>query len=440
MTRPSDIATLRARKRILDGVTVWTVIVVSVAVAVPWFLRLLPIDVALAARAAFGYTLLFVTLAALTDRLRGPRLLRLAPVLLQASAIVFLGLWWHLVGGLQIPMFLLAFLLPVMATGIVLGRWQGHGVALLSVAVVSLVALAESRELRWYLAQIGLPMDRVVGFLPPRPDLGGEREQQLVPLELFAVLLLACTLLSRWLLVALEQLSRRLAASEAAQGEVQGLFEAALRSGSGSTVVVCPDDGQIVLASDGFRKRMLRHGEDLVGADLFEVVRFAQPARVHDLLRAGGELPFCRYHVGREARAATLRVDVVRYGDARYACVRIEESTELTYLAGALQTTAEPLLLVGSGDRLCYANRAAGDLFGELYFGMDAPAALAQPGLPERWWSTDDAHGRRVRLQLRDATYLVSATQTTTPDEGEVVRIVRLGPEPGATDTVVRLG
>src|SRR3989442_4629699 len=162
MMGPAEAAALRERKRILDDVTVWMLLMVSAAVAVPWFLRLLPIDLSAAARAAFGFTLLYLALAMLTDRLRGPRSLRLALLFLQASAIIFLGLLWHLVGGLQVPLLLLAFVPLVMASGLVLGRWQPYGAALLSIAGVGVVALKESRALRWYLPQIGLPVDRIV--------------------------------------------------------------------------------------------------------------------------------------------------------------------------------------------------------------------------------------------------------------------------------------
>jgi len=76
MMGPAETSALRERKRILDDVTVWMLLVVSVAVAVPWFLRLLPIDLSVVARATFGFTLLYIALATLTDRLRGPRSLR----------------------------------------------------------------------------------------------------------------------------------------------------------------------------------------------------------------------------------------------------------------------------------------------------------------------------------------------------------------------------
>jgi len=432
---PAETSALRERKRILDDVTVWMLLVVSVAVAVPWFLRLLPIDLSVVARATFGFTLLYIALATLTDRLRGPRSLRLALLFLQASGIVFLGLLWHLVGGLQVPMLLLAFVLPVMASGLVLGRWQPYGAALLSVVVVGVIALNESRELRWYLPQVGLPVDRIVGSLAllpdrsgPFPSLASPPDQLLVLLEIFVVFQLACALLSNRLARTLRQLFRRLAAAAEARRGVQGLFRAALKAAATPTVLVCSENGRIVLASDGFLKRMLRHGESLTGTDLFDLTRFAQPGRVRELIQAGGELPFCRYHVGSESRVATIRVDSFLYEDARYACVRLDDSTDLLYLSTALQTTEEPLVVIGSDDRLRYANRAAEDLFGELCFGMEVSSALARSELADRWWSIDDTPNGGRRLQIRDATYLVTAAEAKTSDASEALTVVTLRP------------
>lgn len=432
---PAEAADLRERKRIADDTTLWMLLVVSVAVVVPWFVRLLPIDLSVIARATFGFTLLYVALATLTDGLRGPRSLGLATWFLQASGVVFLGLLWHLVGGLQVPMLLLVFVLPVMASGLVLGRWQPYGAALLSVVVVGVIALSESRELRWYLPQIGFRVDRIVGSLAlrldrsaPFPSLASPPDQLLVLLEIFVVLQLACALLSNRLARTLHQVSRRLVVFTEAQRGVSGLFQAALKAAATPIVLVSSENGRIVLASEGFLKRMLRHGENLSGVDLFDVMRFAQPGRIRELLQAGGELSFCRYRIGSESCVATLRVDAFPYEDARYACVRLDDATEALYVSTALKTTEEPLLVIGSDDRLRYANRAAEDLFGELCFGMEASSALAGSELAKRWWSIDDTPNGGRRLQIRDATYLVTAADAKTSDAGEALTVVTLRP------------
>jgi PAS domain-containing protein len=441
---PNDAATLQAlsivplreRKRLLDEVTVWTVVGVSVAVAVSWFLRGLPIDLGLAARAAFGFTLLYVIAATLADRLHRPRALLVALLLLQGSGIAFLGLFWHLAGGLQNPMFLLAFALPVIASGIVFWRWQPVVAAFLSVTTVTVVALVESPELRWYLFQLGTPLDRLLSWLPaaprrlePLPGVALQPSYLVVVLVVFVVLQLLCGLLTEFLAQTLRQWHGRLASLAADGNGANGLFPAALKAAPTPAVLVLPDNGQLLLASDGFVKRMLLHGEDLRGKTLFDLIRFAEPGRVRALLQAGGgDLPFCLYQVGREARVAHLHVYTFRCQGSTYACISFGDRTDLFYLHTALQTIDEPLLVLGADDRLRYTNRAAEELFGELYFGMDVPPALNGAGLPERWWIALLAPAQTRRLRIRNAVYDVSRVVAQASEEAEAMSILRLSP------------
>src|SRR5687767_350073 len=97
---------LRQRKRVLDGVFVVTVALAFTAVAVPWFLRVFDLDLARAARWAFLLALVYSAAAVATDRLRGRRGLVAALALLQGAGVVALALLWHLVGGVENPMFL----------------------------------------------------------------------------------------------------------------------------------------------------------------------------------------------------------------------------------------------------------------------------------------------------------------------------------------------
>jgi PAS domain-containing protein len=442
---PDDAATLpalsvvpvRERKRLLDEVTVWIVVGVSVAVAGSWFLRGLPIDIGLAARAAFGFTLLYIIAATLADRLHRPRALVAALLLLQGSGIAFLGLFWHLAGGLQNPMFLLAFALPVIASGIVLWRWQALVAALLSITTVAFVALVESAELRWYLFQLGTPIDRFLRWLPvvsgrlePLPGFTPRPSYLIVVLVVFVVLQLLCALLTEFLGQTLRRWHGRLASVAAdANGAANGLFPAALKAAPTPAVLVLPDNGQILLASDGFVKRMLLHGENLAGKALFDLIRFVEPDRVRSLLQAGGgDLPFCLYHIGPEARVARLHVYAFRCHGSTYAYVSFGDQTDLFYLHTAFQTIDEPMLVLGADDRLRYANRAAEELFGELYFGMDVQAALNGAGLPERWWMAPLSPGRTRRLRIGTAVYDVSCAGTQASKDAEAMSILRLSP------------
>lgn len=441
--QPADaVSSWRERKRLLEAAMVWMLVLVFGAIAVPWFLRVLSIDLAPAARAAFAYTLVHVLVSTITDRMRRPRSLLAAAVLLQAFGIVFLGLLWHLVGGVQTPMLLLAFFPPVIASGILLGRWQAYLAALLSITVVTSVALAESPDLRWYFSQLGISLDRIpraLPFLPlagrpqPFPSLAGQPAHSFVVLEGFAALLLACAWLSHSLSGGVLRISGRVGPPAEGGSQPEGIFQAALAASPAPAVLVAAEGGQVLLASDSFLRSMVLHGENLVGRDLFELIRFSEPGRVRNMIAGDGrEMPFCAYRVGDEARVASLQVDPFQCRGESYACLRFVDRTGLYYLQTALQAVNEPLVVIGTDDRLCYANRAAERLFGELHFGLEAAAVFERAELPERWWDARRSGPQERPVVIGGTSYWVSAVATVAADKAEALSIVRLRREAGS--------
>ena len=151
-----SLAALRERKRLFDDVWLLTLFVIFVAIAVPWFLRILDLDLGPLAWSLFGFGLAYMAGVIATDRIESHRNLLFVIGTVQALGVLFLGYLWHLVGGLQNPMFLLVFTLPIVAGSIVLLSWQSYVTVLMAVSVVVLAALIEAPELRWYLVQIGV--------------------------------------------------------------------------------------------------------------------------------------------------------------------------------------------------------------------------------------------------------------------------------------------
>ena len=408
-----DVGALRERKRALDRFTIATLLVVFLAASVCWFLRVLALDLAPAARAALVYTLSYWALSAATDRIGSRRGLLAAALGLQASAILFLAWIWHLLGGLQSPTLLLAFFLPTMAAGVLLRPWHAATSAALSIVAVGLVSMIESPELPWYLAQLGLPrwlasaMPGVLGRPTLFPGVDATQPAYVfVLLEVFSALVLACAAFS----ASLSRLARRLdARAGSSTREEHDLFRAALLSATTPTALVEEDDGGIVLASEGFVRRMLLQGKALQGRRLFDVMRFPEPGPVRELLHApGGVLPLCPYAIGAEDRVARLEAHPVVHEGWRYACVRVEDLTELSYLHSVIRDLGDPVLVLASDGVLRYANRAAEELFGELYLGLEAATGLARPGLPEEWWIREDPPPG-PQLEIEGVTYRVSS-------------------------------
>lgn len=415
-------AALRERLRALDLLALATVCAGLLSVALAWFLRLLPVDLGPGARAAFVFTLVYALLAARSERLRGARAVAAAGALLQAALILFLAAFWHLAGGLQNPGLLLVFALPVCGAGVLLGRAAAAAEALLALAGVAVVALFESSSLLWYVVQSGLPVasaPRLVAWLPapepPFPRLAGEPAFELTLLVGFGVALMACALAAPAVAEAAGRRERRSEAPDATGDPLRAAFQLAPTA----SVIVRAESAETLMANHSFVTSLLLHGQDVRGRELFELVAFDEPRAVRALLAAGqGEIAFCAYRVGPERRVARLRVSHAAPG---CACVSLEEATTLHHVTAALDADSQPLLVIGADERLCYSNRAAQELFGELFLGLEAALALDGPGRPPGWWQADGGtvEGRQVesrRLNASDASPGVTLLRLKAPD------------------------
>jgi PAS domain-containing protein len=440
LLRESALA-LRERKRILDVFWLSSLVGISAAVAVLWFFHVLELELSPVAWSVFGYLLLYVSAAVATDQLRRRRAMRVAVELLQMSGVLFLALLWHFVGGVDNPLFLLAFFLPVMASGALLFDRQPLRLAGLSVAAVSLVALSESRELRWFVLQLGLPVERIVrlpdGVLPGRPEPFPGMETgpafQFAFLLLFALFLFGTAFLSAALPQRLLRLLRRLHVSVSAQLESGDLLQSWLRAAPVPTVLVAVADGQVLHLSRSFVNQLLLDPADLPGKTLFDLVSFSDPLAVGRLLAKGsGELPFSVYRVGAETRIARVRIDRIRHGGTNYASVSLRDRNELFYLRRALEEIEVAFLVVRADGALAYSNAAARQ-FGEFHFGMDAAALLGPLGGAPDWWRTPSE--AETRVEIRGRTWdvrRVLAGATGSPDALTVLTFSESGRTLGA--------
>ena len=178
------------------------------------------------------------------------------------------------------------------------------------------------------------------------------------------------------------------ASERSAKREAQTLFQAILRTSPHPSAVIDRNTGRVVHLSDSFINRLLGRREPPPNATLFDLVQFTNPERITQLLARGGGTALYAVHVlDEQNRVANVRVDVVQ---TSYANVVIEDITEQHYLKAAFDAVADAVMVISSTDTLLYANRAAEEIFGALYFGMTISREL-----PE---------------QINDQTYDVRAT------------------------------
>src|SRR5947207_1414416 len=136
------------RVHLLDDTWLLTIFAILLGIALPWFVSGLHIDFAATAAGLLAPAAVHVVLAAISgvrpsSQSRGT--LGLSSLhALGVAAMVFI---WHHAGGLQNPLFLAVFALPVIGS-IFLSRWQPYLMATLASLLVLLAASSEAPELR----------------------------------------------------------------------------------------------------------------------------------------------------------------------------------------------------------------------------------------------------------------------------------------------------
>jgi diguanylate cyclase (GGDEF)-like protein len=424
---------LLERKRLLDSA--WIVSLVSALgpVAVLWFLSILEVDLERISWTVLAYVVVYLAVSTAGDRLKTPLAISLVIRGTTMVSIVFLGALWHLVGGLQNPMFLLIFTLPVLTSGIMMVGWLAHLAAFVSVVTVCVVALGESPELRWYFDRLHLALPALTTWLARTPlagaqpfphlEVGPAYEFTLIATFTFMQFIIA--FVSTPLTLLLQRVNARFETSGRMLTEVQGLFHAVLRATPEPTVIVYADSGQIVQASDSFFQRMLVRPSQLIGKGLFEIVRFDDAERIKLELQApAGEIPFCVYHVEDETRIGNLSFHRTEHAGTAYMYVGWQELTELYYLQSAFDAIDDPLVVISANGRLNYANQLARNLFGPLHFGLDTSTIPALQALTTAE-APDGTDGRDTnRGEIKGVPYAVNRLVAPLPGESETCTVL----------------
>ena len=172
-----------------------------------------------------------------------------------------------------------------------------------------------------------------------------------------------------------------------AKRRVEELFQAVLRASPMPSAIIDCASGHVIDGSTSFVRLFLEDTTLPIPQRLTEIVSFSQPERIEQLLtRGSGVALHTVYHRGGAGRVANVRCYTVEHEGGSYAYVVIEDVTEQHYLKAAFDAVSDAVLVIAADQRLLYANRAAEELFGQLYFGMDVQALLNRGTLATRWW------------------------------------------------------
>jgi diguanylate cyclase (GGDEF)-like protein len=177
------------------------------------------------------------------------------------------------------------------------------------------------------------------------------------------------------------------AAERRAKRQAESLFRAVLRASPYPSVIVDRTNGHVVEASNSFRRELFDATQFFRDTPLTELIAFSLPERIEQLIERGsGTALHSVYYARGAGRVANVRAYPVEHEGGSYAYIVMEDVTEQNYLKAAFDAIPDAVLVIGADQRLLYANRAAEQLFGELFFGMDVEPLLARPHLPKQWW------------------------------------------------------
>ena len=200
----------------------------------------------------------------------------------------------------------------------------------------------------------------------------------------------------------------------------EDLFRAVLRASPMPAVVVDRATAFVVDGSDTFRRNFLDGSTS--GRGLFDLIDFTHPERIEQLLaRGSGTAWYAVYQHGGVARMANVRCYSVEHEGASFAYLVLDDVTEQHYLKAAFDAVPDPLLIISSQQKLLYGNRAAEELFGNLYFGAEVVPLLGA----DRWWTRLERHDLH-RVEMKERPYEATAVPFRFAGEAETSTILTL--------------
>jgi hypothetical protein len=426
------------RVHLLDDIWLLTLFVITLAVGVPWFVSSLDVEIGAALLGLLALAAIHVAFTALAAHVHALTPWRRRGLgALHAAGVVLVAVIWHYAGGLQNPMFLLVFALPVTAA-IFLSRWQPYFMAAVAALAVASVALIEAPELRWYASGLNATGGWLAaalaslgsGLKAPFPGFYAPTGYFVLLLEVFTVLVFACAVAAEYVGTVVDRLYAHVTSARAEAERAQELWLGLIEGLPVPALLVDANTLQIVCASDTLEPTFCASGAPpAVGAGLLETICFSYPEIIQELVTGiGGSARNVVVRVGADLQVTQVHVQHVSHHGRRFALVLIESATEEFYLRSTLDAAEQAILIIDSNARILALNKPALSLFPNARVGADACAVLAQPDAAPRWWEQGLVGRRKMQLRILPRIFQVTSSVVALPGEEERIHIVAFLP------------
>jgi hypothetical protein len=251
----------------------------------------------------------------------------------------------------------------------------------------------------------------------------------LVVLQVFAVLVIACAVAAEHLGSVFERMYASLMNARAEAQRGQELWTALIEQLPVPAVLVDADTAQVICASAQLAPGFCDLDTEVVGNDLYKVIRFSYPEVVQELVSGfGGTAPLAMIRVGQQIRVTDVRVQHVAQRGRRYALLIINDTTEEFIRRAALEAADHAALIVDANGRLLGFNHQATSLFPDAQAGADVDALFKRAGLSAEWLQPQLTGKRRTMLEIGPRLFQVTISPVVLPGEEERIQVIAFLP------------
>lgn len=425
------------RIHLLDDLWLLTILAVVLAIGVPWLFSGFAVQAGVASWGLLGLGAVHIAFTTLASPTRSAGRWRDNTLtLLDAIGVILIGFVWAHVGGLQNPLFLMVFVLPVMGS-MFLSRWHPFLIALLSVLVVIVVALSQAPELRSYASSLlgsETLLTTLFGRQGPEPESSfagfyAPTGYLVAVLEVFTVILFACAVAAEYVGTIFERLIANSIVARSDGEKAQELWTTLIERLPMPALLIDPSSLRIVACSDAART-FLRTGDVAPdGRNLFDVARFSFTDLVQELIAGAiGTASLMAMHVAEEVRLTQVNVLQVVHKKRRLALLMLEDVTESFCLKAAWDASEFAALVVDAQGRVRAFNKPTAAVFSGVKVGVNAEQLLSQlvAGLP--WWEPGLTRRRKMHIEIDSRIYEVTSSEIALPGEEQRLYSVSLLP------------
>lgn len=425
------------RVHLLDDVWLLCILAVLIAIGIPSLSGDLNVQIGAASWGLLALGAIHLAFTGLGHPARAPgRWRSSALTLLDASGVVTLAMIWTHVGGVQNPVFLAVFVLPVLGS-IFISRWHPFLIAAIALLAVAAAALSQSPELRSYAGGLAGGNPWITALLSrqgPEPEgsfagFYAPTSYLVVLLEVYTVVLLACALAAQYIGAIFERLMAGSLLAHSESEQAQELWSTLIERLPLPALLVEPHSLRILGYSDAALEYLARDETSIEGRELFSVARFSFADLVQDMVAgAKSEPSLIAMHIGEELRLTQVRVLQVVHKRRRLALLTLVDVTQEFCQKAVLDSSDYAALVVDAQGNIRVFNKRAAELFRDIAAGTSAEKLHPHPvaGLP--WWEPGLDGRRKMHIDIASRIYEVTSSEIPIPGEEQRLYSVSLLP------------